>query len=247
MDWSTPGFPVRHQLPNLLKLMSIELVMPSNHLILCRPLLLLPSIFPSIRVFSKESVLHISWPKYWSFSFSISPSKIQDWSPLGWTGWISLQSKGLSRVFSNTTVQEHQFFSAQLSLYLSYLTALLFTYLALLFLFNCFSYFSAFLHLFSSLVIACACSLELREGLGGTSLFKKQEMGTGRGFCTLKGSSFAFMPVPGFLFLFTHLKHWAPTLCSKITICPNVFMSTSKYFLYLFIHSLNILSIHHMY
>ena len=139
--------------------------------------------------------------------------------------------------------------SAFFILFLSYLTALLFTYLALLFLFNCFSYFSAFLHLFSSLVIACACSLELREGLGGKSLFKKQEMGTRRGFCTLKSSSgsFAFMPVSGFLFLFTHLKHWAPTLCSKITICPNIFMSTSKYFLYLFIHSLNILSIHHMY
>ena len=62
---------------NLLKLMSIELVMPSNHLILCRPLLLLPLIFPSIRVFSKESVLHIRWPKYWSLSFSISPSNEQ--------------------------------------------------------------------------------------------------------------------------------------------------------------------------
>ena len=59
---------------SLLKLMSIELVMPSNHLILCRPLLLLPSIFPSIRVFSNESVLHIRWPKFWSFNFSISPS-----------------------------------------------------------------------------------------------------------------------------------------------------------------------------
>ena len=71
-------------------------------------LLLLPSLFPSIRVFAKESVFHIRWPKYWSFSFSISPSmNIQDWFPLGWTGWISLQSKGLSRVFSNTTVQKH--------------------------------------------------------------------------------------------------------------------------------------------
>ena len=60
---------------SLLKLMSIELVMPSNHLILCRPLLFLPSIFPSIRVFSNKSVFHIRWPKYWSFSFSISPSK----------------------------------------------------------------------------------------------------------------------------------------------------------------------------
>ena len=99
-----------------LKPMSIESMMPSNHLILCRPLLLLPLIFPSIRVFSNESALHIRWPKYWSFSFNISPSnEHQDWSPLGWNGWISLQSKGLSRVFSNTTVQKHQFFSAQLS------------------------------------------------------------------------------------------------------------------------------------
>ena len=71
-DCSTPGLPVHHQLPEPLKLMSIELVMPSNHLILCHPLLL-PSVFPSIRVFSNESVL-IRWPKYWSFSFSISPS-----------------------------------------------------------------------------------------------------------------------------------------------------------------------------
>ena len=82
---------------SLPKPMSIELLMPSNHLILCRPLLLLPSIFPSITVFSNESALHIRWQKYWSFSFSISPSvNTQDWSPLEWTGWISLQSKGLS-------------------------------------------------------------------------------------------------------------------------------------------------------
>ena len=94
------------------KPMSIESVMPSNHLILRRPLLLLPSIFPSIRVFSNESALRIRWLKYWSFSLNIT----QDLSPLGWTGWISLQSKGLSRVFSNTTVQKHQFFGAQLSL-----------------------------------------------------------------------------------------------------------------------------------
>ena len=99
------------------KPMSIELVMPSNHLILCHPLLLLPSTFPSIRVFSNESAFHIRWPKYWSFSFSISlTNEHQDWSPLGWTGWISLQSKGLSRVFSNTTIQKYQFFGAQLSL-----------------------------------------------------------------------------------------------------------------------------------
>ena len=88
--------------------MSIESVMPSHHLILCHPLLLLPSIFPSIRVFSNESVLHIRWPKYWNFSFSISPSnEYSDWFHLGWTGLIFLQSKGLSRVFSNTTVQKH--------------------------------------------------------------------------------------------------------------------------------------------
>ena len=96
---------------------SIESVIPSNHLILSCPLLLLPSIFPSIRVSSNDSVLHIRWPKYWSFSFSISPSNEHPGlTPLGWTGWISLQSKGLSRVFSNTTVQKHQFFGAQLSL-----------------------------------------------------------------------------------------------------------------------------------
>ena len=74
MDYSTPGLLVHHQLLQLLILMSIELVMPSNHLILCCPLLLPPSIFPSITVFSSESVLHIRWPKYWSFSFSFSPS-----------------------------------------------------------------------------------------------------------------------------------------------------------------------------
>ena len=84
-----------------LTLTSIESVMPSSHLILCRSLLLLPPIPPSIRVFSNESTLHMRWPKHWSFSFRISP------------GWISLQSKGLSRVFSNTTVQKHQFFGAQ--------------------------------------------------------------------------------------------------------------------------------------
>ena len=74
MDCSTPGFPVRHQLPQLAQTHAIKSVMPFNHLILCRPLLLLPSIFPSIRVFSNESVLHIRGPKYWNFSFSISSS-----------------------------------------------------------------------------------------------------------------------------------------------------------------------------
>ena len=98
------------------KPMSIESVRPSNHLILCRPLFLLPSIFPSIRVFSNESALHLRWPKYWSFcSASVLPMNIQDWFPLGWTGWITLQSKGLSRVYSNTTVQKHQFFGTPLS------------------------------------------------------------------------------------------------------------------------------------
>ena len=102
---------------SLLKLMPNESVMPSSHLIFCHPLLLLPPIPPSIRVFSKESTLRMRWPKYWSFSFSISPFPMntQDWSPSGWTGWIALQSKGLSRVFSNTTIQKHQFFSTQLS------------------------------------------------------------------------------------------------------------------------------------
>ena len=100
---------------SLLKLMSIESVMPSNHLILCHPILLLPSIFPSIRVFSNQSVLCIRWTKYWSFSSSISPSNEYS-GPISFRmDWISLQSKGLSRVFSNTTVQKHQFFSTQLS------------------------------------------------------------------------------------------------------------------------------------
>ena len=92
---------------SLLKLMSIESVMASNHLILCRPILLPPSIFPSIRVFSNESALRIRW-----FNISLTnehPGLIS----LGWTGWISLQSKGLSSVFSSTTVQKHQFFSTR--------------------------------------------------------------------------------------------------------------------------------------
>ena len=87
---------------SLLKFISIESVMPSNHLILCLPLLLPPSVFPSIRVFSSESVLCIRLPKYWSFNFStVLPVNIQDLFPLGLTGLISLQSKGFSRIFSN--------------------------------------------------------------------------------------------------------------------------------------------------
>ena len=96
---------------SLPKLMSIESVMPSNHLILCCPLLLLPSIFPSIRVFSNESALCIRWPKYWSFSINISPSNEYSGLISFRTDW-SLQSKGLTRVFT-TTVQKHQFFGTQ--------------------------------------------------------------------------------------------------------------------------------------
>ena len=102
---------------SLQKLMSIESVMPSKHLLLCCPFLLQPLIFPSSRVFSNESALRIRWESIGvSASTSIHPMNTQDWSPLGWTGWISLQSKGLSRVFSNTTVQKHQFFGTQLFL-----------------------------------------------------------------------------------------------------------------------------------
>ena len=105
-DHSTPGLRVYHQ---LLEFTQTHVHWVSDAIFLCHPLLLLPSIFPSIRVFSKESALHIRWPKYWSFSFNISP-------PNEHSGLISLQSKEPSRVFSNTTVQKHQFFSTQLSL-----------------------------------------------------------------------------------------------------------------------------------
>ena len=129
MNHSTPGLPVHHQLAEFIQTHVIELVMPASHLILCHPLLLLPPVPPSIRVFSNESTLRMRWPKYWSFSLSISPSNEHpglvsfrmDWldllavHPLGWTGWISLQSKGLARVFSSTTVQKHQFYVVQLS------------------------------------------------------------------------------------------------------------------------------------
>ena len=103
---------------SLLKLISIESVMPSNHLILCHPLLLLPSIFYSIRVFSNELTVPIRWPKYWSFNFSISPSN--ECSGLisfriDWLDLVAVQE--FLRLFSNTTAQKHQFFSAQLSLW----------------------------------------------------------------------------------------------------------------------------------
>ena len=112
MGCSTWGFPVLHHLPEFAQT-SVHWVGDAiQHLIFCHPLFLLPSIFPGIRVFSKESILHIRWPKYWSFRFSISPSN--EYSGLisfriDWFDW-------LSRVFSNTTVQKHQFFHAQISL-----------------------------------------------------------------------------------------------------------------------------------
>ena len=102
---------------SLLKLVSIESVLPSNHLILCYPLLLLPSIFPSIRVFSNESTPCIRWPKCWSFSFNISPSNEHPGLISFRMDWLDLLAvQGTLRVFSNTTVQKHQFFGAQLSL-----------------------------------------------------------------------------------------------------------------------------------
>ena len=119
---ATPWIEARHaslsinNIRSSLKLMSIESVMPSSHLILCHPLPLLPPIPPRIRVFSNESTLHMRWPNVGvSALASVLPMNTQDWSPLEWAGWISLQSKGLSRVFSNTTVQKHQFFGAQSS------------------------------------------------------------------------------------------------------------------------------------
>ena len=111
---------------NLLKLMSIELVMPSNHF-LCLPVLLRPSIFPRIRVFSSESFLPIRWPKYWSFSFSTSPSSEHSGLISFMIDWCDiLQFKGLSRVFSSTVVKRHQFFgTVLLSVLLSHFIALL--------------------------------------------------------------------------------------------------------------------------
>ena len=102
---------------SLLKLMSVESVMPSNHLILCCPLLLLPSTFPSIRVFSNESILHVRWPKYWSFSFSISPSNEYSGLISFRINWFDLLAgQGILKSLSSTTIQKHQFFGAQTSL-----------------------------------------------------------------------------------------------------------------------------------
>ena len=121
--FATP-WTVAHQAPlsyiisrSLFKFTFIELMMLSSHLMLCHLILLLPSIFLSIRVFSYELALCIRWPKYWaSASATILPMNIQGWFHLGWTGLISMQSEGFSRVFLNTIVQKHQFFGAQLSL-----------------------------------------------------------------------------------------------------------------------------------
>ena len=114
MDWNMPGFHVYHQLLELAQThvhQVSDAIQPSHHL--SSPSAL---SFPSIKIFSNESVLCIRWPKYWSFSLSVLPMNIQDWFSLGWTGFISLQSKRVSRVFSNTIVQKLQFLSTWLSL-----------------------------------------------------------------------------------------------------------------------------------
>ena len=117
MDCSTQGLPVPHQLPESTKPMSIVSVMPSNHLILCHMLLLLPSIFPRSGSFQMSQFFASGGQRTGvSASTSVLPMNTQDGFPLGWTGWISLQSKGLSSILSNTIVQKHQFFGTQLSL-----------------------------------------------------------------------------------------------------------------------------------
>ena len=120
MHCSTPGFPVHHQLLGHIQIMSIESVMPSNHLILCHPLLLLGSIFPSIRVFSNDSVLRIRWPKDWSFSFSISPSN--EYSGLifrmDWLDLLAVEETLKSLLQHHFEFsQKHQFFGFQFSLW----------------------------------------------------------------------------------------------------------------------------------
>ena len=114
MNCSTPDLPVYHQLPEFTQIHVHQSVMPSSHLILYRPLLLLPPVLPSIKVFSNEPTLCMRWPNYWSFNFSIIPSKEIPGLISFRMDWLgSLQSKGRSRVFSNTTIQTHQFFRAQ--------------------------------------------------------------------------------------------------------------------------------------
>ena len=117
MNCSTPGLPAHHQLLEFTQThvhRVSDAIQPSHPLSSPSPSAPIP---PSIRVFSNESTLRMRWPKFWSFSFSISPSKQHTGLPLEWTGWISLLSKGLSRIFSNTTVQKHWFFGAQISLW----------------------------------------------------------------------------------------------------------------------------------
>ena len=116
MDCSMPGFPSFTNSWSLLKLMSIESVMPSNHLVLCHPLLLLPSVFPSIWGFPSESALGSNGQSI-AVTASMLPVNIQGWFPSWLTGWVSMQSNGLWRVFSSATIQKHQFFSTQPSLW----------------------------------------------------------------------------------------------------------------------------------
>ena len=116
MDCSTPRFLVLHYLLEFAQT-HFHWAMPSNNLILCHPFLLLPSIFPRIRIFSNELAVCIRWPKYWSFRFSISPSnEYSELISLGLTDLISLESKGFSKILSSTTVQKHQFLGARPSL-----------------------------------------------------------------------------------------------------------------------------------
>ena len=114
MNRSTPGLPIHHQLPEFTQILVHQSVMPSSHLILCHPLLLLPPIPPNIKVFSNDSALGMRWPKYWSFGFSISASNVPPGLISFRMDWLDLLAvQGLPRVFSNTTVQKHQFFGAQ--------------------------------------------------------------------------------------------------------------------------------------
>ena len=116
INHSTSGHRIHHQLPEFTQNHVIESVMPSSHLILCHPLLLLPAIPPSIRVFASESTLHMRWPKYWSFRFSIIPSKEHPGLISFRMDWLDLLAvQGTLRSLSNTTVQKHQLFGAQLS------------------------------------------------------------------------------------------------------------------------------------
>ena len=117
MNCSTPGLPVHHQLLESPKPMSIESVMPSNHVILCRPLLLLPSVFPSIRVFSNESALCLRWPKYWSFGFKISPTNEYPGLIFFRMDWLDLLAvQGTLKSLLQHTILKHQFFGAKPSL-----------------------------------------------------------------------------------------------------------------------------------